>query len=46
MIRLTTLWFATVIGVAGLLLVRRVVGEPLAELVDAAAAEARAAERL
>ena len=28
-IRLTTLWFATLIGVAGLLVVRRVIGEPL-----------------
>jgi len=28
-VRLTTLWFATLLGVAGLLLVRRVIGEPL-----------------
>jgi uncharacterized protein (TIRG00374 family) len=28
-VRLTTLWFATLVGVAGLLLVRRVIGEPL-----------------
>jgi glycosyltransferase 2 family protein len=35
-VRLTTLWFATLIGVAGLLLVRRVIGEPL----DAAVTEA------
>jgi hypothetical protein len=35
-IRLTTLWFATLIGVAGLLVVRRVIGEPL----DAAVTEA------
>jgi glycosyltransferase 2 family protein len=35
-IRLTTLWFATLIGVAGLLVVGRVIGEPL----DAAVTEA------
>jgi hypothetical protein len=35
-IRLTTLWFATFIGVAGLLVVRRVIREPL----DAAVTEA------
>jgi uncharacterized protein (TIRG00374 family) len=28
-VRLTTLWFAALLGVAGLLLVRRVIGEPL-----------------
>src|SRR5215211_3667365 len=28
-VRLTTLWFATLLGVAGLVLVRRVIGEPL-----------------
>ena len=28
-VRLTTLWFATLLGVAGLLLVQRVIGEPL-----------------
>ena len=36
-IRLTTLWFATLIGVIGLLVVRRVIGEPL----DAAVIEAQ-----
>jgi uncharacterized protein (TIRG00374 family) len=35
-IRLTTLWFATLIGIAGLLVVGRVIGEPL----DAAVTEA------
>jgi uncharacterized protein (TIRG00374 family) len=35
-IRLTTLWFATLVGVAGLLVVRRVIGEPL----DSAVTEA------
>jgi uncharacterized protein (TIRG00374 family) len=29
-IRLATLWFATLLGVVGLLLVRRILGEPLA----------------
>ncbi len=33
-IRLATLWFATLVGVAGLLLVRRVIGEPLDEAQD------------
>jgi uncharacterized protein (TIRG00374 family) len=37
-IRLATLWFATLIGIVGLLLVRRIVGQP----VDAAVAEAQA----
>ncbi len=37
-IRLATLWFATLVGIAGLLLVRRAIGEP----VDAAVAEAQA----
>ena len=41
-IRLVTLWFATLVGVVGLLVVRRVIGEPLAEPVAAAAAEAQA----
>jgi glycosyltransferase 2 family protein len=41
-IRLVTLWFATLVGVVGLLVVRRVIGEPLAEPVEAAAAEAQA----
>ncbi len=36
LIRLATLWFATLVGVAGLLIVRRLIGEPL----DAAVAEA------
>jgi glycosyltransferase 2 family protein len=36
-IRLATLWFATLLGVAGLFVMRRVIGEP----VDAAVAEAQ-----
>lgn len=39
-IRLATLWFAALIGVAGLLVVRRIIGEP----IDAAADEALAGE--
>ena len=35
-IRLATLWFATLIGIVGLLLVRRVIGEPSGEPTDAA----------
>jgi hypothetical protein len=35
-IRLATLWFATLLGVIGLFVVRRVIGEPL----DAAVTEA------
>jgi hypothetical protein len=34
-IRLATLWFATLLGVVGLFVVRRVIGEPL----DAALAD-------
>jgi uncharacterized protein (TIRG00374 family) len=37
-IRLATLWFATLVGIVGLLLVRRIIGQP----VDAAVAEAQA----
>ena len=39
-IRLATLWFATLIGVVGLLLVRRIIGEP----ADVAVAEGRAGQ--
>ena len=39
-IRVATLWFATLIGIVGLFVVRRVVGEP-AEEVEAAEAEIR-----
>ena len=35
-IRLATLWFATLLGVAGLFVVRRVIGEPADPLVDKA----------
>lgn len=42
-IRLATLWFATLLGIVGLILVRRVIGEP-AESTDAAEAEAEAAK--
>jgi uncharacterized protein (TIRG00374 family) len=41
-VRLTTLWFATLLGVAGLLLVRRVIGEPL----DAAVTKAGTSPKL
>lgn len=41
LIRLATLWFATLVGIVGLLVVRRVVGEPVGEAADEAAAEAR-----
>ncbi len=39
LIRLATLWFATFVGIVGLLVVRRVVGEPVAEAADEAASE-------
>lgn len=39
-IRLATLWFATLIGIAGLLLVRRLVGEPAESPEEIAEAEA------
>ncbi len=37
-IRLATLWFATFLGIVGLLVVRRVIGKPLVESVDVLAA--------
>ncbi len=40
LIRLATLWFATFVGIVGLLIVRRVVGEPVADAADEAAHEA------
>ena len=42
LIRLATLWFATLVGIVGLLVVRRVVGEPIAEAADEAASGAEA----
>lgn len=39
-IRLATLWFAALVGVIGLLIVQRVIGEPLESAADEAAAEA------
>lgn len=40
LIRSATLWFATFIGILGLLVVRRVVGEPVGEAADKAVSEA------
>ncbi len=40
-IRLATLWFATLVGLVGLLVVRRAIGEPLADPVDEAVVEAK-----
>lgn len=40
LIRLATLWFATFVGILGLLVVRRVVGELVGEAADEAASEA------
>lgn len=40
LIRLATLWFATFVGIVGLLVVRRVVGEPVGDAADEAASEA------
>lgn len=40
LIRLATLWFATLIGIVGLLVVRRVVGEPVGDVADEADSEA------
>ena len=37
-IRLVTLWFATLVGLLGLLLIRRVIGEPLTEPMNEAKA--------
>lgn len=42
MIRLATLWFATLIGLVGLILVRRVVGEPSEMVVARVEAQAQA----
>ena len=36
LIRLATLWFATFVGIIGLLVVRRVVGEPIGDAADEA----------
>ena len=36
LIRLATLWFATFVGILGLLFVRRVIGEPVGEAADEA----------
>jgi uncharacterized protein (TIRG00374 family) len=44
LIRLATLWFATLVGIVGLLLVRRSIGEPVGEAADEAASEAEAPE--
>jgi uncharacterized protein (TIRG00374 family) len=38
-IRLAGLWFAALVGVAGLLVVRRVIGEPIREAADEAVTE-------
>ena len=40
LIRVATLWFATLVGIVGLIWVRRVVGEPIGEAADEAAEEA------
>ncbi len=40
LIRLATLWFATFVGIVGLLVLRRVVGEPVGDAADEAASEA------
>ena len=39
-IRLATLWFAALVGIAGLFVVRRVVGEPIERVADRAVASA------
>ena len=44
LIRLVTLWFATLIGIVGLLVVRRVIGEPVGDAADEALSEADAPE--
>ena len=44
LIRLATLWFATFVGILGLLVVRRVVGEPVGEAADEAVSEADGGE--
>ena len=44
LIRLVTLWFATLIGIVGLLVVRRVIGEPVGDVADEALSEADAPE--
>ncbi len=44
LIRLATLWFATLVGIVGLLVVRRMVGEPVGDAADEAASEASGGE--
>jgi hypothetical protein len=44
-IRLATLWFATLIGIVGLFAVRRVIGAPVAVTSDAVAEASSGANR-
>lgn len=44
-IRLSTLWFATLLGLVGLFAVRRVIGEPAVEAADAKVHDAEARDR-
>lgn len=43
-IRLATLWYATLLGLVGLLVVRRVIGEPVGKAADEAISEANEGE--
>jgi uncharacterized protein (TIRG00374 family) len=45
-IRLATLWFAALVGIAGLFVVRRVIGEPIERVADRAGVSADAGPEL